>query len=152
MRVFITNSSTSSVRQRTSKPLSLANWAAGVLWAEESSEVLAFITESLGGAVTETTLKNGLKDFAASLGTTGPITLEMEKYFAQMPGEDHPKAQRVLELNPDSTAFKAIEACYKGDPEKATKYAKVLYGTALLTAGLTLDDPFEFSKLITSLI
>ena len=120
--------------------------------AKESSEVLAFITESLGGAVAQTTLKNGLKDFAASLGTTGPVTLEMEKYFAQMPGEDHPKAQRVLELNPDSTAFKAIEACYKGDPEKATKYAKLLYGTALLTAGLTLDDPFEFSKLITSLI
>ena len=119
---------------------------------KESSAVLGFIKDSLGGAVSEATLKSGLGDFAASLGVKGGITLEMEKYFAQMPGENNPKAERVLELNPDHSAFKTIENCFESDPEKAKKYAKILHGEALLTAGLPLEDPFEFCNLVSELL
>ena len=120
--------------------------------AKDSEEVLTFIKNALDGAVAEVTLIGGLKNFASSLNTKGGITLEMEKYFAAMPGENHPKAERVLELNPDHTAFKAIEACYKDDAEKAKKYAKILHGEALLSAGLALDDPFEFCNLVSELL
>ena len=120
--------------------------------AKESSAVLTFIKEALDGKISEATLKSGLKDFAVSLGTKGGISLEMEKYFAQMPGENHPKAERVLELNPEHTAFKAIEKNYESDPETAKKYAKILHGEALLSAGLPLDDPFEFCNLVSELI
>lgn len=119
---------------------------------KESSAVLEFIKTALDGKVAEATLKSGLKDFAVNLGTKGGITLEMEKYFAQMPGENHPKAERVLELNPEHSAFKAIEALYESDPETAKKYAKILHGEALLSAGLPLDDPFEFCALVSSLM
>ncbi len=120
--------------------------------AKDSEEVLTFIKDALEGAVAEVTLVGGLKNFASSLNTKGGITLEMEKYFAQMPGENHPKAERVLELNPDHTAFKAIEGCYKDDAEKAKKYAKILHGEALLSAGLALDNPFEFCNLVSELL
>lgn len=119
---------------------------------KESSKVLNFIKDSLDGAVSEATLKSGLKSFAASLGVKGGVTLEMEKYFAQMPGENHPKAERVLELNPDHSAFKAIEQSFESDPEKAKKYAKILHGEALLAAGLPLEDPLEFCNLVSELL
>jgi len=120
--------------------------------AKDSEEVLTFIKDALEGAVSEVTLVGGLKNFASSLNTKGGITLEMEKYFAQMPGENHPKAERVLELNPDHTAFKAIEGCYKDDADKAKKFAKILHGEALLSAGLALDNPFEFCNLVSELL
>lgn len=120
--------------------------------AKESEELLSFIKESLNGAVAEVTLVSSLKSFAASLNTKGGISLEMEKYFAQMPGENHPKAERVLELNPEHNAFKAIEASWKEDAEKAKKYAQILHGEALLAAGLPLDDPFTFCNLVSELL
>lgn len=120
--------------------------------AKESEELLTFIKDSLDGVVSEVTLVGGLGDFAVSLNTKGGITLEMEKYFAQMPGENHPKAERVLELNPEHSAFKTMKECYKDDPEKAKKYAKILHGEALLAAGLMPEDPFEFCNLVSELL
>jgi molecular chaperone HtpG len=120
--------------------------------AKESCAVLEFIKEKLGDKISEATLKGGLNGFAVSLGTKGGITLEMEKYFAAMPGENHPKAQRVLELNPEHSAFKAIESLYKTQPETAEKYVKILYGEALLAVGLPLEDPFQFCNLVSELI
>ena len=120
--------------------------------AKDSEELLTFIKEALEGAVSEVTLVGGLKDFAVSLNTKGGITLEMEKYFAQMPGENHPRAERVLELNPEHSAFKAMKNCYKDDPEKAKKYAKILHGEALLSAGLMPEDPFDFCNLVSELL
>ncbi len=120
--------------------------------AKENEELLTFLKEALDGAVSEVTLVGSLKNFASALNTKGGITLEMEKYFAQMPGENHPKAERVLELNPDHDAFRAIEAIWKEQPEKAKKYVKILHGEAQLAAGLTLDDPFEFCNLVSELM
>lgn len=120
--------------------------------AKESEELLTFIKDALEGAVSEVTLVGGLGDFAVSLNTKGGITLEMEKYFAQMPGENHPKAERVLELNPEHSSFKAMQDCYKDDPEKAKKYAKILHGEALLSAGLMPEDPFAFCNLVSELL
>ena len=119
---------------------------------ENAKELLDFIKTALDGAVSEVALVGSLKNFAAALNTKGGITLEMEKYFAAMPGENHPKAEKVLELNPEHSAYKAIEAAYKTDPEKAKKYAKILHGEALLSAGLTPTDTTEFCTLVSELI
>ena len=61
------------------------------------------------------------------------------------------RAQRVLELNAGHASFAALQSAYTDDKEKAAKYAQLLYGQALLTAGVPLDDPAEFSELITEL-
>ena len=48
---------------------------------------------------------------------------------------DRMKAQRVLELNPDSAPFAALQkAVEAGDKDTVSKYAKLLYGQALLLA------------------
>ena len=62
------------------------------------------------------------------------------------------RAQRVLELNAGHASFTTLKNVYQSDKEKAAKYAKLLYGQALLTAGVPLEDPAEFSGLISELI
>lgn len=120
--------------------------------AKESEKLLKFIKESLGEAVSEVKVTSGLKSAPSALNTKGPITLEMEKYFAAMPGENKPKAERVLELNPEHSAYKAMEKALEKDAETVKKYAKILYGEALLSAGLMLENPTEFCSLVSELI
>ena len=89
------------------------------------------------------------------LTADGPITLEMEKYFQKVDPEHagQMKAQRVLELNPDSEAFAALKRAVEGgDRELAAKYAKLLYAQAQLIAGIPLDDPAGYTELVCSLM
>ena len=89
------------------------------------------------------------------LTADGPITLEMEKYFQRVDPENAKsmKAQRVLELNPDSAPFAALQkAVEAGDKDTVSKYAKLLYGQALLLADLPLEDPAEYAQLVCSLM
>ena len=44
----------------------------------------------------------------------------------------------------------ALIACT--EPEKAEKYAKLLYSQACLMADLPIDDPVEYTKLVCELM
>ena len=120
---------------------------------QANEAMLAFAKEALEGAVENVTLSGQLKSAPACLGTQGEITLEMEKYFASIPGAgDKIKAQRVLELNPEHPVFEALVRAYAGDPEKAKKYVKLLYFQALLYAGAEIADPAAYADLISELM
>ena len=68
-------------------------------------------------------------------------------------GDRAARAQRVLELNPDSAPFAALQkAVEAGDKDTVSKYAKLLYGQALLLADLPLEDPAEYAQLVCSLM
>ena len=87
------------------------------------------------------------------ISAKGHVTLEMEKYFAHVPGEEHkPKAEKVLELNPDHAVFAALEKAFAEDTEKAEKIAKILGAQARLIAGLSIDDAVGYSDLVCSFI
>lgn len=77
----------------------------------------------------------------------------MEKYMRSGRGATHPKADRVLELNPmpppSPPIKKAVDA---GDKDTVAKYAKLLYGQSLLMAGLPLEDPAEYAQMVCSLM
>ena len=62
------------------------------------------------------------------------------------------RAQRVLELNPESEAFAALRTAVDSDKEKAGVYAELLYNQALLIAGLPLEDPVRYTQLVCSLM
>ena len=124
---------------------------------EESKDILEFVKESLDGKVAAVRLSRKLKSQPVCLASQGEISLEMEKYFKAMQGRQDPmfgemRAQRVLELNAGHQSFAALTDAFKSDKEKAAKYAELLYGQALLTAGVPLDDPPAFSELISALI
>ncbi len=122
--------------------------------AEESKDVLTFVKETLGDKIKEARVSKILKSGAVCLTADGPVTIEMEKYFSRMDPEraQGMKAQRVLELNPDSGAFAALREAVDADPEKAKKYAELLYDQALLIAGLPLEDPAAYTELVCSLM
>ena len=121
---------------------------------EKANEgLLNFVKEKLEGAVSAVKLNGSLKSAPVCLGTQGEITLEMEKYFASIPGSGEKiKAERVLELNPGHPVFETLVRAYTGDQEKAAKYAKLLYYEALLYAGTAIPDPAEFAGLISELM
>ena len=129
----------------------------------ENKDILEFVKESLDGKVTNVRLSQKLKTHPVCLAAQGEISLEMEKYFKTMQamrgGADEEaemfggmRAQRVLELNATHPSFAALKDAYENDKEKATRYSKLLYGQALLTAGVPLEDPSEFSDLISELL
>ena len=121
--------------------------------AEAGKDVLEAVKEALGDQVKNVRVSSILKSGACCLSADGPVSLEMEKYMSKLEGSDHPKADRVLELNPDAAPFAAIKkAVDAGDKDTVAKYAKLLYGQALLLADLPLEDPAEYAQLVCSLM
>ena len=124
--------------------------------AEESKSVLDFVKETLGDRIKEARISKILKTAPVCMTADGPMSLEMEKYFAKMEGSSPMgamKAERVLELNPASAPFAALKSALdSGDKDRAAKYAEVLYHQALLIAGLPIDDPAAYTELVCSLM
>ena len=121
--------------------------------AEAGKGVLEAVKEALGDQVKEVRISSILKSGACCLSADGPVSLEMERYMSKLEGGEHMKAQRVLELNPDSAPFAALKrAVDAGDKDTVAKYSKVLYGQALILADLPLEDPAEFAQLVSSLM
>ena len=115
--------------------------------------MLEAVKEALGDQVKEVRISSILKSGACCLTADGPVSLEMEKYMNKVEGGAHMKADRVLELNADSAPFAALkQAVEADDKDTVTKYAKLLYGQALLLAGLPLEDPAEYAQLVCSLM
>ena len=121
--------------------------------AEAGKPVLEAVKEALGDQVKEVRISSILKSGACCLTADGPVSLEMEKYMNKVEGGAHMKADRVLELNADSAPFAALKkALEAGDKDTLAKYSKLLYGQALLLAGLPLEDPAEYAQLVCSLM
>jgi len=124
----------------------------------ENKDVLDFVRDSLDGKVAAVRLSAKLKSHPVCLAAQGEISLEMERYFKSMQGQQGSdmfggmRAERVLELNAGHPSFAALKEAFENDKDKAAKYAQLLYGQALLTAGVPLEDPSEFSELVSTLL
>ena len=114
----------------------------------ENKEFLDFVKESLGERFAKVRFSTKLSDLPCAMSTEGPVTLEMEKYFRRGPSEEMRKvrASRVLELNGEHKAVKALQAAFAEDREKAAKLAAILASLSELMAGADLDDPAELAK------
>ena len=122
--------------------------------AGKSQELLAFLKETLKDDVTDVKLSNALVSSAVCLSYEGEISLEMERYFRQMPGDagEKIKARHVLELNPSHQVFAALTAAFGQDKDRAAKIARVLCDQAKLLAGLPVDDLAAYSEAVCTLI
>ena len=120
---------------------------------EQVKPTLDFVKDTLGDKVSIVRLSHKLVSAPVCLTTEGSITLEMERYFKRMPdtGMEPPKATRVLELNGEHPAFKALEVAVATDPERAKKLVNILHSQALLIAGEELDDPSAYAEDVCSL-
>ena len=75
----------------------------------------------------------------------------MEKFMRVMQKDDSiPK--KILELNPEHEAVKALQKAMTEDPVKAKDYAQLLCYQAQLMAELPLDDPYAYTELVCKLM
>ncbi len=120
--------------------------------SEENKEIFLFMKDALGDKVKDVKASTRLKSHPVCITSGGELSIEMEKVLNSMPADQKVKAERVLEINVDHPVFEKIKELFASDKEKLKKYANVLYGSALLIEGLTVDDPIEFSNNICELI
>ena len=120
--------------------------------AGEHKAAFDFVKEALGDQVKEVKASSRLKSHPVCLTAGEGLSFEMEKYFHAVQPDSPIKADRILELNVEHPAFAALEAAVTEDPEKAKKYATLLYDQALLIAGLPLEDPSAYTDLVCELM
>mgnify|MGYP001630195819 FL=1 len=121
---------------------------------EENKDLLGFLRDALDGKVKEVRLSSRLKSHPVCLSSDGMVSLEMEKVLSAMPGEQKPKAERVLEVNASHPVFAAMRKLYadEGGRDRLKQYASLLYSQALLIEGMSIDDPVAFSNAICDLM
>lgn len=119
---------------------------------EDTKELRDFMKETLGDSVSEVVFTNKLKNYPVCLTSEGMLSLEMEKVLASMPNSNGMKAKIALEINRDHPIAGKLKTLFETDKEKVRKYTKILYAQGCLIGGKTIENPAEFSELVSELM
>ncbi len=120
--------------------------------AEEMKGFLTFVKEALGEGVQEVRLSADLGSHPVAMVPDGGMSFEMEKYMKRMNPEMAFPVGRILELNVEHEAVKALHSAMTEDPLKAKDYAQLLMYQAQLMADLPIDDPAAYTELVCKLM
>ena len=120
--------------------------------AEELKGFLTFVKESRGEQVKEVKLSQNLGSHPVCMTPEAGMSFEMEKYMKRVNPEFAFPVGRILELNADHAAVKAMEKAMTEDPVKAKDYAQLLCYQAQLMAELPLEDPYAYTELVCKLM
>ena len=120
--------------------------------AEELKGLLTFVKETLGEQVKEVKLSENLGSHPVCMTPDAGMSFEMEKYMKRMNPEFAFPVGRILELNPDHDAVKAMQTAMTEDTLKAKDYAQLLCYQAQLMADLPIEDPVAYTDLVCKLM
>ena len=120
--------------------------------AEEMKGFLTFVKETLGEQVKEVRLSSNLGSYPVCMVPDSGMSFEMEKYMKRVNPEFAFPVGRILELNPEHTAVKALINAMTADTLKAKDYAQLLCCQAQLMADLPLEDPAAYTELVCKLM
>ena len=120
--------------------------------AEEMKGFLTFVKETLGEQVKEVRLSADLGSHPVAMVPEAGMSFEMEKYMKRMNPEFAYPVGRILELNAEHDAVKAMVNAMTADPLKAKDYAMLLMYQAQLMAELPLEDPVAYTELVCKLM
>ena len=120
--------------------------------AEELKGMLTFVKETLGDQVKEVKLSGNLGDAPVAMTPDAGMSFEMEKYMKRANPDFAFSVGRILELNAEHEAVKAMIAAVTTDMEKAKDYARLLCCQAQLMADLPLENPAEYTALVCKLM
>lgn len=119
---------------------------------KDNQDLTDFIKNTLGDKVKEVRVSDKLSKHPVCMTAGGPMSFEMEKYMNAL-GEQTPmKAERILEINPEHPALKALRENMASDEDRAKKYAEILYCQALISADLPLDDVSKYMEMVCDLM
>jgi molecular chaperone HtpG len=114
----------------------------------EFAELLTWLQDTLDEHVKEVRLSTRLTSSPACLITdTFGITPQLARMY-RASGQDVPVGKRILELNPDHALVTAMRDGLASGAEGLRDAAELLYGTALLAEGGSLDDPAHFAAIL----
>jgi len=121
---------------------------------KEFGDLLEMMKEELKDVVEDVRISGRLKNSAVCL-VAGEHDLDpkMAKMFEAM-GQDVPRGQRVLEINPGHNLIGKMKQVFASDKEspKLKEYIGLLYDQALLLEGDKPRDPVAFSESIARLM
>ena len=120
--------------------------------AESLKSLTDFVAGVLEGKVREVRLSADLGSHPVGLRSDSGMSFEMERYLHRINPEMDEEFGRVLELNADHKAVRAMAEAVEAEPEKAKNYAKLLYAQACVNAGLPLEDPVDYTDLVWDLM
>ena len=120
---------------------------------ESLEDMLNAMKEAIG-SVSAVRFTASLKNHAVCLSSEGELSAEMEKVLKKMPGAegDVPKAKLILEINASHPIAEKLKMLYESDKDTLAKYAKILYSSACLIGGVELENPLDFTALISELM
>jgi molecular chaperone HtpG len=119
---------------------------------EELKGFLTFVQETLGEGIKEVRLSADLGDAPVCMVPGTGMSFEMEKYFKRMNPDMPIPADRILELNPEHAAVKALQKAMIEDTAKAKDYVNLLHCQAQLLSDLPLEDPIAYTQLVCKLM
>ncbi len=124
---------------------------------QENKDLLKTLKDHLGTKISEVRLSSRLTSSPVCIvGSESGVSLNMEQILQEAAAGDMPapKADRVLELNPEHEIFNIVQKIHTADPqsEKLKSYAELLYNQALLMEGLSIENPQDMVKRISELM
>ena len=120
--------------------------------AEELKGFLTFVKESVGDQVKEVKISANLGSHPVCMTPEAGMSFEMEKYMKKANPDYAFPVGRILELNMEHDAVKALQSAMTEDPVKAKDYAQLLCYQAQLMADLPIDDPVAYTDLVCKLM
>jgi molecular chaperone HtpG len=120
--------------------------------AEQLKSFVTFVKETLGEKVADVRLSSNLGNYPVAMVPEGSMSFEMEKYMKRVNPDMAIPVGRILELNADHEAVKALIGAMASDPVKAKDLAEILMYQAMLMADLPIEDPAAYTALICKLM
>jgi len=126
--------------------------------AKEFKSLTAWMKECLGNQVEKVEVSNRLTDTPCVLVTSKfGWSANMERIMkAQAMGDnraqDYMKGKKTMEINPSSPVIAQLRKQKDANEELARDNCQLLFDTALLTSGFTVDAPAEFAARVFKLM
>ncbi|QNJ94977.1 molecular chaperone HtpG [Mycolicibacterium fluoranthenivorans] len=114
----------------------------------EFADLLTWLQKTLDDHVKEVRLSTRLTSSPACLITdTFGITPQLARMY-RASGQEVPVGKRILEINPDHALVTGLRDALASSQDGLSDTAELLYGTALLAEGGSLDDPARFAAIL----
>ncbi|GKQ40518.1 molecular chaperone HtpG [Streptomyces sp. A012304] len=117
---------------------------------EEYAELLGWMKERLAEQIKDVRLSSRLTVSPACLvSDTHDLTPALENLYRAM-GQEVPRTQRILELNPEHTLVKSLNQAFRegGDRTALAESVELLHGLAVLAEGGRPAEPGRFVQLL----
>jgi molecular chaperone HtpG len=117
-------------------------------------QLIGLMKAELGEKVKDVRLSGRLTDSACCLvADEGAMDPGMERMLKAM-GQDVPGSKPILELNPSHPLVEAMHTLFdqNRDDARLKEYTHLIYGQALMMAGMPPEDPAEFAHKMSGLM